>query len=366
MDGVTIEAEGIQVSVDLAVGHIAGLAIDARGRTLRPLHRAPWIGRPAAELPPHLPEGVRRLSGDFLCAPFSRSDVEDAPLHGWPANSAWDMVESAATGDGWRALFRLRRKVMGAVVEKLLVLRDGHPFLYQEHAFVGGAGAVSAAHHTMTEMEKGGRLAFSPKRLAATPEDAPEPDPARGRSLLAYPARSHDPRSFPGADGAPFDLTRYLADGRHEDFVTLVEAEGNALGWTAVAREAEADLVLVLKNPAELPVTMLWISNGGRAYAPWNGRRGVLGIEDGRAAIGHAASLGDNWLKREGVATAFALGGRVAFRQVIGALPLEGSGLPQRIEAASDRLRISCAQGTVRDVPFDGRFLQAAAMRAPA
>ena len=82
--------------------------------------------------------------------------------------------------------------------------------------------------------------------------------------------------------------------------------------------------MLVLKNPAELPVTMLWISNGGRDYAPWSGRhRGVLGIEDGRTALGHAASLGDNWLKREGVATAFALGeGRnVSFRHVIGALP---------------------------------------------
>ena len=94
--------------------------------------------------------------------------------------------------------------------------------------------------------------------------------------------------------------------------------------WRARPKQ---DLVLVLKNPAELPVTMLWFSNGGRDYAPWSGRhRGVLGIEDGRAAVGHAASIGDNWLKREGVATAFALGeGRsVSFRHVIGAMPQSG------------------------------------------
>ena len=97
-------------------------------------------------------------------------------------------------------------------------------------------------------------------------------------------------------------------EDRREDFITLVEADHGGPGWTALARHAEQDLVLVLKNPVELPVTMLWFSNGGRDYAPWSGRHvGVLGIEDGRAAVGHAASLGDNWLKQEGVATAVAV-----------------------------------------------------------
>jgi hypothetical protein len=366
MDIATIEAKGICVSIDLAVGHLADLAVDVEGRRLKPLHRAPWADQPPDLLPAHLPDGVRRLSGDFLCAPFSRSDLEEAPLHGWPANSAWDPIDSAATDDGWRAVFRLRRKVMGAMVEKVLTLRDGHPFLYQEHAFLGGSGAISVAHHTMTGMSKGGRLAFSQKRLAVTPDDAPEVDPARGRSLLAYPARSSNLWQFPASDGTPIDLTDYRADGRHEDFVTLVEADQSSLGWAAVARKAEADLVLTLKNPAELPVTMLWISNGGRDYAPWHGRRGVIGIEDACAAIGHAASLGDNWLKREGVSTAFELGGRVAFRQVIGALPLERFGLPHRIDTASRCLRISTEDGAVHEVPFDGQFLRVAMTHTPA
>lgn len=360
MDVATFEAKGIQFSVDLAVGHLANLVIEGSDRELRPLHRAPWADWPPEQLPAHLPEGVRRLSGDFLCAPFSRSDVEEAPLHGWPANSAWDVVESAATDGGWRVLFRLKCKVMGATVDKILTLRDHHPFLYQEHVFLGGSGAISVAHHTMTQMGAGGRLAFSPKRLVVTPEQAPEPDPARGRSLLAYPARALKLEQFPTANGTFTDLTEYRAQGRHEDFVTLVEAEHDGLAWTAVARQAEDDLVLVLKNPAQLPVTMLWISNGGRDYAPWNGRDGVLGIEDGRAAIGHAASLGDNWLTREGVSTALELGGRVSFRQIIGALPLNGSGLPRRIETASGCLRIAFESGFSREVPFDEKFLSPA------
>jgi hypothetical protein len=360
MDTVTIEAKGISVAVDLAVGHIAAMTVDVDGRRLQPLHRAPWIDEPPETLPADLPDGVLRLSGDFLCAPFSAADVEPAPLHGWPANSHWDLMESAAIQDGWRARFRLRRTVMGATVDKILTLRDGHPFLYQEHVFEGGAGGISVAHHAMTVMREGGRLTFSPKRLAATGPDPLEPDPARGRFLLAYPARTEDLTAFPSAVGGTVDLTDYRMDRRHEDFVTLVEADHGGPAWTAVARRAERDLLLVLKNPAELPVTMLWLSNGGRDYAPWNGRhRGVLGIEDGRTAVGHAASLGDNWLRREGVPTVFELseGRRIAFRQVIGTVPLEGGEPPKSITADSGRLRLGMADGMERLVPFDGGFL---------
>ncbi|WP_378945770.1 hypothetical protein [Mesorhizobium sp. ANAO-SY3R2] len=352
----SLRAEGISATLDLAVGHIADLTIALDGRTLQPLHRAPWIDTP--DLPAGLPAGQARLSGDFLCAPFSSSDVEEAPLHGWPANSAWELLSDEPFDGGRRASFRLQRKVMGATVKKTLVLRDGHPFLYQEHSFTGGAGAISAAHHPITEMRDGGRLAFSPKRLAATPDGAPEPDPVRGESLLAYPARSTDLTRFPTANGRTIDLTCYSASLRHEDFVTLVEAFHGGMGWTAVARAAEQDVVLVLKNPSEFPVTMLWISNGGRYYAPWNGRSGVLGIEDGRTVLGHAASLGDNWLKREGVETTFPLGGTVTFRQIIGALPSESGEAPSLVAGAEGKLRLSFADGTSRMVPFDDGFLR--------
>jgi len=361
MDTVTISAKGISVSLDLAVGHIAAMEVEADGRVLKPLHRAPWVGSPRETLPENLPEGTVRLSGDFLCAPFSTSDVEAAPLHGWPANSEWDVVENGTIAGGWRAVFRLRRKVMGAAVDKVFTLRDGHPFLYQEHIFSGGSGAISVAHHPMTAMQGGGRLAFSPKRMAVTPAIPLEPDPARGRFRLTYPARATDLTQFPLAAGGAADLTDYRMEDKREDFITLVEADHGGPGWTAIARRAEQDLVLVLKNPAELPVTMLWFSNGGRDYAPWSRRHlGVLGIEDGRAAVGHAASLGDNWLKHEGVATAFTLaeGRSVSFRHVIGAVPMAEAQPPSGLETALDRLRILAPDGAVKEVPFDSGFLR--------
>ncbi len=353
----TISAGGISVTIDLTVGHIADFAVQAGDRTLRPLHRAPWIDE--TDLPADISPGLARLSGDFLCAPFSRNDIEEAPGHGWPGNSPWSVVESAALAGGWRTRLRLDRKVMGATIEKVLTLRDGHPFLYQEHLFIGGEGELSMSHHVMGAMADGGRLAFSPKRFAMTPDESLEPDPALGRYLFAYPARSQDLTSFPTQDGGVTDLSTYRAQDRREDFIMLAEADHPGPGWTALTRDSERDTLLVLKNPAEMPITMLWFSNGGRDYAPWNGRHlGVLGIEDGLTAVGHRQSIGDNALRREGVATCFTLGGEVSFRHVIGALPANASGSPVSVQPHEGELRVEHMGGVLDVLPFDSGFLR--------
>lgn len=353
MDSLSFAAAGISVSVDLTVGHIAALEIEREGRRLAPLHRAPWVDEPDT-WPADIAAGLARLSGDFLCAPFSANDIDPAPGHGWPGNSRWEVVDSAPVEGGWRAHLRLARPVMGAVVEKLLTLRDGHPFLYQEHAFIGGEGRLPAAHHPMTRMAGRGSLSFSPKRLALTLDQPLEP----GRHALAYPARIQDLGAFPARDGGTVDLAAWPLGSRNEDFLTLIEAAHGGFGWTAVARDAEADLLLVLKDPADLPITMLWISNGGRDQAPWNGRHvGVLGVEDGRTAVGHAASLGDNPLARLGVPTAFDLvpDGRVSFRHVIGAVPW--SGRAPRSLAADGATLVAAGEGAEAALPFDRAFL---------
>lgn len=361
MSGCSFSARGISVSVDLSVGAIADLIITHGGRVLRPLHRAPWINEPSDSLPSDISPGLSRLSGDFLCAPFGTSDVETAPAHGWTANAAWDVVSSSAVDGGWQVRLRLSRPIMGAVVDKILTVRDDHPFLYQQHDFQGGSGEISVAHHPMSRMADGGRLAFSPKRFAQTPATALEPDPTRGRYLFAYPAQVEDITHLPTRDGGSMDLTIYRNEDRREDFVALVEAEHDGPGWTALARQAEQDMLLVLKNPRDLPVTMLWFSNGGRDYAPWNGRHlGVLGIEDGRAVPGHAASIGDNALKRQGVPTTFTLqtGKTVSFRHVLGALPLTNGGVPPAgISTVDDVLIASFAGGKELRAPLDTSFL---------
>lgn len=360
----TLSAQGITATLDLDVGIVESLIVGRDGRSVAPLHRAPWIddAEPlagTAGAAPHL----ARLAGDFFCAPFGKADVEEAPTHGWPANAAWMPVGGESLGDGVRATFRLGRPVMGATLFKELTLRDGHPFLYQRHVFEGGTGAVSVAHHPMVRLPSGGRLTFSPKRWAETPDVPLETDPARGHAVLAYPGHTTDLSRFPLADGGSVDLTNYPIAQDHEDFAMLVEAEGAALGWTAVLRPEEGDLSLMLKNPADLPVTMLWFSNGGRFYAPWNGRhRDVIGVEDACAfsAYGHAASAAPNRLNEAGIATVLQLdpAGRAEVRHVLGVLPVPGGfGAVANIDTQPGRLDVADLAGTRLSLPFDADFL---------
>ena len=359
----TIAAEGITLTLDLAVGHIRAFEIERDGRLLRPLHTAPWVEDQAIIEDPGIPAGLKYLSGDFFCAPFGKSDVEDAPPHGWPANSRWTFMSEERRGAATTARFLLERSVMGARITKEITLRDRHPFAYQRHIFEGGDGAVSVASHAMTRFAGKGRLSFSPKAFGELPPTQQESDPKRGRSLFAKSVRFSELSKLPLADGRTVDLHRYPVGERHEDFAVLVETPGASLGWTAAIRPDTGDMMLSLKNPSDFPFTFLWFSNGGRDYAPWNGRHlGVLGIEEGRAylAAGHAASIAPNPLSDSGIPTALALkaDGSVSVRHVVGGVPLpvgwDGIGF---IETVGGAIRLTNTDGQSVEHPFDARFL---------
>jgi hypothetical protein len=61
-----------------------------------------------------------------------------------------------------------------------------------------------------------------------------------------------------------------------------------------------------LRNAQQLASTLLWFSNGGRHFPPWNGRHvNVLGVEDitGFFHVGLAASCRPNPLSERGIRT---------------------------------------------------------------
>ena len=358
----SLEAQGIALTFDANAGMIRKLAVERDGRRIEPLHTAPWVDEPDIQGDEALPPHLRTLSGDFFCAPFGLNDVEPAPMHGWPCNAAWTMIDTAREPSGGvTARFALARPVFGARLVKELTLRDGHPFLYQRHVFTGGRGAITAAHHAMTRMPHGGRLSFSPKAFAETPAAAPETDPAKGRSSLLYPSRTEDLGAVALARGGMVDLRDYPVAERSEDFIMLVEAPGRRLGWAAALRHGTQDLVLSLKDAAVLPLTLLWMSNGGRDYRPWNGRHtGVLGMEEARcySALGHAASIADNPLSRSGIPTSFELGGTVEIRSVLGGVPVPAGWRDiASVEPAPEGLRIADASGAALTLGYDAAFL---------
>ncbi len=304
-------------AIEPEAGRLRDLTFKHGGRQLVPLHKAHWVTDNALDTESAMAVVERGLAGDFFCAPFGANDVEGGPPHGWSANGHWTLKDSASD----RLSLTLDRPVMGARIEKQLRLAADAPLVYQTHLIRGGEGGLSVAHHPMVRLRGTGRFCTSPKKIAITPDRPLE----EGRHALACPAQASDIRAFPGSDGRPVDLTRLPIAEHHEDFVSLLEAPASSLGWSAVVRDVEDDIVFFLKDPGVLPVTGMWHSNAGRDYYPWDGRHtGVVGIEDGCAAdtAGHAAALSENALSAHGVRTFLPLAaGRVhRVAHVIGAI----------------------------------------------
>jgi hypothetical protein len=309
----TISARGIHIDFAPRGGVLQNLEVTDEDATIAPLHHAPWSPN---EVPADAPPHQRWLAGDFLAAPFGASPDG---LHGLTANGDWRVTPSQP--GTLRAV--LEGAVQGATVVKELAVADDHPFVYQRHLFIGGAGQLPVANHAMIAVPSGAKLSFSRKRWWET---LPEPlETTKGRSCLAYPRRAEDAAEFPAADGSTINLHRYPWGERHEDFVAGIEDPSSRLGWTAVVRPAEGDLVLTLRNARALPMTMLWHSNGGRDYAPWNGRHtGCLGVEEGVAlpVLGLSARETPDPLTAAGQPALLTLDplGTVEVRHVIGAI----------------------------------------------
>lgn len=253
------------------------------GQKLRPLHTAPWASPPKEDFP-DIALVEQKLSGDFFCAPFGGNG--DEPIHGKTANGRWlkaaqldDNAHSSGTGRSFS--YKLEDTVNGASVTKTFALYAGHPILYQSHRFDGGLGHLPIGHHAMIYVPGGVTLSFSKKQLAGTPGQAPEPDRARGKSHLKYPQTVHDSTHLKTHSNDTIDFATYPFAQDHEDLVIMAEQANVQLGWTAALAAQDGFLFFAIKDAIALPETLLWMSNGGRNYAPWLGRhRHVLGIEE--------------------------------------------------------------------------------------
>lgn len=353
MDAIEISAQGIRFAFEPDCGFLTRLAVMDEGAEVAPLHAAPWLGE---ALPAGAAPHQARLQGDFLCAPMGAGPDG---LHGLTANGRWRVMPA---GPGTlRAV--LDGAVMGATVVKEAAVQDNQPFLYQRHLFIGGLGALPVSNHAMIAVPNGAKLSFSRKRWFETPAAAVEPDPSRGRSALAYPRRAEDAAEFPGADGGTVNLHRYPWGAAHEDFVSAVEDPASVLGWTAVVRPAEGDLFLSLKNPRAAPMTMLWHSNGGRDYAPWNGRhRGCLGVEEG-------AALGNLGLSSQEVPDPLAAAGQpgllalepegvAEMRHILGAIRWPSGQAVAGVMLEGDLLTVTGDWGAERRLPIRGNWLR--------
>ena len=350
---LTLSAAGIQVDFRPQGGVLTDLVITDEGHKIAPYHKAPWA-EAGIELPKDAPAHQAWLQGDFLGAPFGPSE------HGLHGSSNLNWTKTYQDGSCLRMV--LDSPIHGASVVKEVSLEDNHPFLYQRHLFIGGTGAFPVANHAMFALGDGAKLSFSRKRWFETLDVPLESDPAMGRSKLAYPRREEDPSAFPTAEGGTVNLLNYPWGEAHEDFVSAIEEPSSPLGWTAIVRDSQKDLILTLRDPRVLPMTSLWHSNGGRDYAPWNSlHRGCLGVEEGALlpVLGLSSLETPDPLSAAGQPSLLRLNDldAVEIRHITGALHWPSGQRIANVILEGDVLTITGDWGAERKVPIKGHWL---------
>ncbi len=295
-------------------GHLGPVTFRLGGRTVSPFSVAPWAEEPEARKTIPL---LRALRGDFFCAPFGGNGTpwqgERHPPHGETANARWKLraLDHAAGGAQLHATLNLRTR--SGRVDKHLSLRKGETVVYQRHTISGARGPMSVGHHAMLKFPDapGSGVVSTSRFIRAQVLPQPFESPENyGYSALKTGARFRTLDRVPLSAGGTADVSTYPARRGFDDLVMLTADAKLPFAWSAATFPGERYVWFALRDPRVLRHTILWISNGGRHYAPWNGRHtAVMGIEDttGYFHLGLAESARANPLNRAGIPTTLAL-----------------------------------------------------------
>lgn len=150
----------------------------------------------------------------------------------------------------------------------------------------------------------------------------------------------------------------------YEDVVLFVSDPSKDFCFTSLAVPSAGYLYFQLKSPKVLAETMLWMSNGGRHYPPWNGRvSSVIGLEEitGYFYYGRAKSVAENPLLREGYPTFLdaAPGKPLVVGLVVGVVPIppDFRGVEDIVRKDDSTLLVLGKTGEKIEVPCQTGFL---------
>ena len=338
----------------------------ARG-VIQPYSVAPW--RPC-EIGRGMPGVLRNLRGDFFCLPFGGNATswrgEKHPVHGETVEAQWRIVSYTQSIGSTELVTRMNPSVRPGLITNRVRLVAGHTVLYCSHEIEGMDGPMCLGHHAMLRFpdhEGAGRIACSGFRFGQVSPAQFESPVHGGYSSLRPGAIFHDLRRVPREAGGYTDLARYPAREGFDDLVLLATRSSSPLAWIAVTFPEEGYLWFALKNPKQLASTVLWYSNGGRHYQPWNGRhRRVLGLEDVTAFfhLGLAASARPNSLSRRGVPTTLALRRgrslRIPYVMGVTAIP-RGFDTVSRVRFEPNHIVFTSVSGKTARQPLDLSFM---------
>lgn len=351
LPGYRISTPELELFVTRQGGHMAPVRFFRDSpRPFAPYRIAPWWKESLEAATPGI---LRILRGDFFCMPFGGNNRswhgEMHPPHGETSEGRWELLARRRMKTGAVLSMRIRPRVRTGKVVKRLILVAGETAIYNFHVISGMRGPMCLGHHpTLAFADHPGcaRVAVSPFRFGQVYPGLFENPEQQGYSILRPGAEFSDLSRVERLDGRTADLSRYPDRRGYEDLVLLAAEPDLFPAWNAVTYTDAGVVWFSLKDPRMLASTILWHDNGGRYYAPWNGRSlNTLGIEDVTAYFheGLASSAAPNSLTRRGIATTVRL----------------RANCPTAVRHIQGAVRVARGFGPVREIrPLDEQTLQ--------
>jgi len=309
-----------------AMGGMLGDVTLKRGsNSIRPFYEASWLSDGISDASAGQPGLLGHMRSEFPCVPFGvpyvpeavveswqpsfaapepdRDDPLDASddlLHGYCCVNEWTLVRQAdheigialeypATSSIARVTRVIRADPNGPAIDVTLTVESRrktrrplglHPNLALPS--IAGALQIIPGSFDFGVVHPGG----------------PEPGVSRAAPGAIFDTLDKVPLHAGGT--AAFDRLPFAHDT--EEIIQLCGVDGSV-----VLTDEEARVAYRLTWDASvLPSLLLWISNRGRTYSPWNSRNLCLGVEPiaGAFELGCHAALADNPINERGVPTA--------------------------------------------------------------
>lgn len=286
------------------------------GRVVSPFHCAAWVD--GQSFTPPLMGGLR---GEWPCLPFGYARQPDDLASEWQsaadiANIEW-IADQAAFPHGqpansqWRALASAEPAALGFVFDFPADAPLSHIERWVRVEPERAEIAVSVTIFARRPCR--GPFAFHPTfRLPLTPQTV-EILPGAFAFGLTHPtivepgfaclqpnARFDRLDAVPALGGGVVDCTRLPLPMAVEQILYLAGVQDIRL------IDHSQQVIWHLRWDSVLPGCVLWLSNGGRTYAPWGGRNICLGVEPCAAPmdLGTACAVASNPINQHAYATA--------------------------------------------------------------
>lgn len=322
------------VSVE-SLGGMLGptLFVLPNGRQVAPFQVAPWADEPGGEA---LPAILRRLRGEWPCVPFG-VDADRQADGNWPGSTAAGNIDPLPHGFSSNNDWQFATAADGSIA-LTIAYPDSHPIRGLSRRVTPDPDAAALDFELTIDVRADCRLPIGlhPSfRLPTTPgamriEVGAEvtgmtfPVAVDETSIFAQGALLSPWHDVPLKDGSRLDVSRVPLAQATEELVQLLDMPGAASLWNS----AEGYRVRMTWNPEHYPSALLWFSNRGRQFAPWNGRHLALGLEPICSAfdLGPQISGADNPISRRGTPTVrqFRAGERFVtrYRIAVEAMPI--------------------------------------------